>query len=164
MRLPSGEVLRQAVNLKKIDFIQTLKDLSSKGFSGYVILLIEGFNGLEEGVLVFKNGEINASFYEYLKFGVTVFGDYALPQVFNASVADFGVMDVISLSGAQVDLITAFQEKSIVRKRIKIDELKKFAGKKFNNVYAKKILEKVLKKTEKSTDLFKKFGLTELKG
>ena len=63
MNLPIGEVVSQGINLKEVDGRRLVETFYDKNFSGYLVSTIEGFDGLEEGVLLFKGGSMAAAFY-----------------------------------------------------------------------------------------------------
>ncbi len=164
MKLPPGNAVEQGLQVKKTNFTEKTRSLMENEFSGYVALTIEGFEGMEEAILILKSGSLLAASYSYLNFDVTVYGDYALPQVVNAASAEHGIMDIVALSASQVDLITAFQEKSILRKVSSLKDLEKMTRKNFTDAYAGKVLEKVREKSPGKDDVLKKFGLSGIRG
>lgn len=164
MNLPSGNIAKQGVSLKETDLRKEIKDLSDKNFSGYIAVTLEGFDGVEEGILLFKKGFGVAAIYEYTKYGVTVLGDFALAQFFNGSASSYAVMDVIELTSSQIDMSIAFNEKIKISVPMNAKAVEKLYKKKFEDKYAKNTLEQALSKYKKESkeDLFKKFGLAEL--
>ena len=159
MNLPIGEVISRGINLRDIDSKRLVESFYDKAFSGYLINSVEGFDGMEEGVLLFKEGIIVASLYEYDFYGITVFGDSAVPQVFNSFAANFVVADVVSLTNQQVDLVTAFNDKSKVEVGVPKNSIVRLIPKKYSEEFAKKTLNEVVKKSESKKDVFKKLGL-----
>jgi hypothetical protein len=166
MNLPSGNIVKQGLALKETDFKKLLQGLINERFSGYAALTIEGFDGFEEGTMLFKKGFGVACIFEYLKFDITIISDLALQHFFNAAGADFGVIDVIQLSDLQVDMSIAFDEKIRLSKPFDSKELDKHSISKFDASLAKKTLEEAvsLKSTEEVSkkELFKRFGLGEM--
>lgn len=162
MNLPVGEMVKQAVNLKDFDYRKEMANLFDKGFSGYLVTTIEGFDGIEEGVLLLKKGDLVGTLYEYTNYAITIFGDIALPQVFNGLAADYGVIDVCALTNQQVDLVTAFNDKVKLSKPVNKKGIAKYFRNKFSTEYAEKALSEVLEKYESRKSIFKKFGLSEL--
>ena len=113
MNLPSGTTVKTGIDVATVDFIALLRDLKSKLFSGYLCMAVKGNSGIEEGVLVFEDGNIAACFYDYLRYSKQLYGDQAFPRLMNASSAKHGVIDVFQLSRDQVQLIIAFNEQAI---------------------------------------------------
>ena len=162
MNLPVGEVITRGVNLNEIDIRRLLEGFYDKNFSGYLVVSLEGFDGIEEGLLLFKGGSIVAAFYEYDLYGITVFGDSAIKHVFNSFAAEYVVGDVISLSNQQVDLVTAFNDKSKVSESIPKNQVAKLIPKIFSHELAKGVLSEIVKESESKKDIFKKLGLSKL--
>ncbi|HZX34604.1 MAG TPA: DUF2226 domain-containing protein [archaeon] len=164
MNLPIGEVVSQGINLKEVDGRRLVETFYDKNFSGYLVSTIEGFDGLEEGILLFKEGALAAAFYEYDFYGITVFGDSAVPQVFNSFAAKHVVADVVSLSNQQVDLVTAFNEKGKVSKNFSKSDVSRLIPRAFSEEFARNTLSEVVKEKESKKDIFKKLGLGGLSG
>lgn len=162
MNLPVGEIISKGVNLREIDVRKLIEGFYEKEFSGYLITALEGFDGIEEGVLLFKAGVLSAAFYEYGLHGVTVFGDLGVLHMFNSLAAPFIIGDIVSLSDQQVDLITAFNEKSKIARAVTKNDIQKLIPKAFSPEPAKGVLSQFVKKEESKKDIFKKFGLTAL--
>lgn len=163
MRLPSGTVVESGLSLQGLNVKQKWSQLMDSGFSGYVALQIEGFDGLEEGLLLFRNRQMEGAIYEYLKFDVTVVGDMALTHCLNASGADFGVLDVVSLSNLQVDMAIAFDEKIKLSAPVDKKALERLSFASFEPGLAEKTLSAAVKQDGVGrNDLFKKFGLEDI--
>ena len=162
MNLPIGEVISRGVNLKEIDVKRLILGLFKKKFSGYLVATLEGIRGLEEGVLIFKSGDLTAAFYEYGLFGITVFGDSALPHVFNSFAAEYIISDIVSLSNQQADLITAFHDKAKVESVVSEKEISRLIPRVFSEKFAQSVLTKVVESNESKDDVFKKLGLSKL--
>lgn len=160
MNVPVGDVLEPGLSLKeqKLDkkFSEILKDNS---FTGYVILTTEGRTGIEEGMALIKSGLVIGSIYEHLKFGKSNYGEPALEEMLNSGLADFGVMDIGSLSKQQVDLIIAFNEKIELKTPLSWKELSKMMPKEYNAKVAEKAVGSETIKKESKFDVFKKLGL-----
>ena len=163
MNLPVGNVIKEGVNLKDVKFKNIISTLIKESFTGYIILTVEGYSGIEEGMLLFRKGNMIGSIFDYSKFEVTVYGDSASEHVFNASQAGFGLFDICALSIQQVDLVTAFNEKVKLDTHITTKNLNKFISSKYDEKYAKKVLAKALTKEETKYDVFKKLGLTDIR-
>lgn len=164
MNLPSGPIIQQGLSLSSLDFKNKLKELMQEQFSGFIALMIEGFDGAEEGVLFFKKGLIIASAFEYLKFDVAVIGDFALAQCLNAAGAEFGVLDIVSLTTLQVDMAIAFDEKLKLSKPVDRKDLEKLSISAFETSFAEKTLAEAIKgrKEGGKEEVFKRFGLSRI--
>ncbi len=113
LNLPAGTTVKTAIDVATIEFTSLLKELKEKTFNGYLAITVHGGSGIEEGIVVFDNGKIVATFYEYFKFNKQVMGDAAFQRVMNASAAKQGVIDIFQLTNDQVQLILAFNEQAI---------------------------------------------------
>jgi len=162
MNLPIGEVISRGVNLKEIDVIRLISGLVKKKFSGYIVATLEGVKGLEEGILIFKSGVLTAAFYEYSLFGITVFGDSALPHVFNSFAGEYLIGDIVSLSNQQADLVTAFHDKAKVEGVVSEKEISRLIPRVFSEKFSQSVLNKVVESKETKDDVFKKLGLSKL--
>ncbi|MEW6294919.1 MAG: DUF2226 domain-containing protein [Candidatus Diapherotrites archaeon] len=162
MDLIEGEVIEQGKNLKEIDFKGVIIKLINSKFSGYINLLIEGFDGLEEGTIVMRTGSIIASSYEYLKHGIIVNGNPAVPQFFNAAGAAYGVLDIYSFKPTDAELVIAVNPKVRVTIDIRQSDIDKLYKKIFSDVYAKKILAMVSEQKPSKYEALKKLGLGEV--
>lgn len=164
MDLPVGEVKEKNIVLKEIDIFKKISGLMQKDFSGYAVITIEGRSGVEEGAALVLKGELIGSIFEYLRFDRKVFGDSALLHFLNASRADFGIMDLVSLSRQQIDLIIAFNEKIELGKPVSPKDLQRLVPDSYNPKFAENFLGKELEKKESKFDVFKKIGLAEFSG
>ena len=132
MNLPSGVAIKTAIDVATIDFGALIKELRDKTFNGYLAITVQGIGGIEEGIVVFDNGKIVASFYEYFKHNKQVMGDLAFQRIMNASAANRGVVDIFQLNNDQVQLILAFNEQAICLptdsdvKKLKVDDFSPF--------------------------------------
>jgi hypothetical protein len=162
MGLPAEDIKQQGLELKDKRMIKELIASFLPTKSGYVVLTIEGYDGLEEGTIVFKGGSLYASMYEYLKYGITVLGDLALTRFFNAVAVKIGVIDVFDLSQDQAEL--AFKitnERALLTKGLKFGDLDKLIPAEYDDALAQKVLSHVIKKYEDKFDVLGKFGLTK---
>ena len=162
MNLPVGNVLKEGVNLKDVKFSNIISTLMKEAFTGYLVLTVEGYSGIEEGLILFRKGKIIGSIFDYSKFQVTVYGTSALEQSFNSSNVPFGVFDICALSTQQVDLVTAFNEKIKIEITVTAKNLNKLISKKYETKYAKKVLANALKREETKFDVFRKLGLSSI--
>jgi len=162
VNLPVGEVISRDLNLREMDVKRLVEGFFDKRFSGYLVATIDGYDGVEEGVLIFKEGSLIAALYEYDLHGITVFGTAALPHVFNSFAAVYVVADIVSLTNQQVELVTAFNDKSKLSKAVGRGEVGRLIPKVYSHEYAKAVLTDVVKKEESKVDIFKKLGLSGL--
>jgi len=158
MNLPAGKIVR-SLEKGKDNFVAGIAELVKTGFTGYFILTIEGYSGIEEGVLFIREGQVIGASFEYPKYGVSVFGDSAAKQFFNALAAKHGVADVCELSKQQLELITTFNEKTILEKQITEKDLERITPKSYTSGFAKQTLGKVIEEQESVHNVFKRAGL-----
>lgn len=163
MDLPVGSPVEEGLKSSQVDFEKYLNALVSKQFSGYVVITIEGYSGMEEGILFLKKGAISGAFFEYNRFGIEVFGDSALEQFFNAIKALHGIIDIFALTPQQIDLITAFHDKVLLLKPFNAKNLNKLIPSKYDTSFAQKTLSQILRNEDSKYDVLKKLGLSELK-
>lgn len=162
LNLPSGEIVEENLDLGGIDMEGLLKKLVDISFTGYIVNTVFGYAGVEEGALLFKRGELAGSFFEYTNFGVVVFGNEAVAQVFNSLVAPRGVVDIVALSGQQVDLVVAFNDRLKLTVGFKKSELLGLIRKQYVSSFAQRTLSSVISESESRKTVLKKFGLSEL--
>lgn len=161
MDFPAGEKLEEGIKLREIDLEKLLTELTEQKFSGYVIATIYGFVGLEEGLILFREGIAIGSMYEYNQLNKTVEGDDALLQSLNALKAKYGIMDINTLSKQQAELTVTFKDSLKVKER-NLSELKKMLPKEYSAEYSKKVIRES-GETEKSRyEIMKALGLVEL--
>ena len=162
MKLVEGRVVEQALDLEQNKFSDRMVELIKSRFSGYVNLTIEGFDGLEEGTLIFREGKIIASAYEYLKYAVVVNGNSAIAQTFNAGVAKHGAFDIISFRSTDAELTIAVNPKIRIDVDVSPNDVKKLTHSAFNPSYARKVLSMIMKSSSKRSEIMKKLGLSSM--
>ncbi len=162
VNLPVGEVLSQGVDFNGVDARKLVESFYEKKFSGYLVMTLQGVKGVEEGILLFKEGSLVAAFYEYCLPGITVFGDASVPHVFNSFAGEFVAADIVSLSNQQVDLVTAFNDKSKLNKPVSKGDIPKMIPKVYSTKFAEGVLSQVDPGNSSKKDLFKKLGLSGL--
>jgi hypothetical protein len=158
VNIPSGEEVVKNLEVKGIKTSSMIKDLNNKKFNGYVSITIREKFGFEDGVIIFKDGEISGSYYNFLLKNKELYGKDAFTFVMNAFGAEFGSLDVNKLSKEQVELMLTFNEKSKFELKLK-DLQKKIKTKYDENLVSQEIGIDV--KDEKY-ELFKKIGLGNL--
>ncbi len=157
MDLPLGTAYIEHIKIAERDCIKLIFELMDKGFTGYLIVMIDGYDGFEEGAILFKKGQPVGAAYEYMKHGILIKGNDALEMVLNALKAKYGIADVYALTPQHMELVTAFHEKMLFT--IKVDKklISKLTPKEFTDKYAKKVIEH--KEEQSKYELFKRFGL-----
>ena len=161
MEFPAGEVLEESIKINEINIEQVLKELIEQKFSGYLVVTIYGYTGIEEGLILFRDGITIGSFYEYNQINTVIEGDNALLESLNALKAKYGIMDINALSKQQAELIVTFKD-AIKTKERSLQELKKMLPQKYSTDYSKKVLRET-SETEKSRyEVMKALGLVEL--
>ena len=162
MNLPLSDVIEQGKKTAEFDYKSRLNSCLGGDFSGYIVLTIDGFDGMEEGVLIFRKGYLSAGLYEFLNYGITMFGDSSLKHTFNAFLNDKGIVDVYGLTNQQVDLVTAFNDKIKLTRPVTKGDASKLFALKYSSELSKELLKEVLQKQESKDEVLKKFGLTSL--
>ncbi|MCR4335466.1 MAG: hypothetical protein NUV57_02925 [archaeon] len=162
MNLPVGEIISQGVNFNEVDSKRLVQSLFEKNFSGYLIVAAEGYDGLEEGMLLFKQGSLVGAYCEYDLHGITIFGDDSIIHVFNSFAASFVIGDLVSLSNQQVDLVTAFNDKAKLDSPISKENISKLVPKVYSKELVESILSAVVHEKDNRKDVFKKLGLSGL--
>jgi hypothetical protein len=113
MNLPPGTMLKTGLETSSVSLPALVKELMKKKFNGYLAVVIPGLGGVEEGILIFDDGRVVASSYEYLFYHKLMLGKDAFARVMNASSSKNGVIDVVELTNEQVHLLLAFTEAAI---------------------------------------------------
>ncbi len=162
LNFPLGKIVLDSINVKEFDWRKKLNELDSTQFTGYVVVTIEGVDGIEEGVLCFLKGKVFGCFYEFSKFDLNFFGDNALPVFFNALNAKYGVGEVHETTPQQIELIVAFNEAIKLKKPLSKNDLNRFYSTVFSSEYAKQALSGALREIESRSDIFKRIGLSNL--
>jgi hypothetical protein len=162
LNYPVGEMLAEGLALEKIQPIAFLQKFFGSNFSGYVVATIEGYSGIEEGVLFFRDGNPVGAAFSYDNADTAVFGDEAAEMFFNALAAEKGIADVIRLTKQQVDLVVALDERTALQKTIFPETLEKRIPTVYNPEYAQRALRGLERVMTPASDIMKKIGLGEL--
>ena len=162
MNLPAGNPVELGINLKEVDLHGTLSNFFTANFSGYACVTIDGYDGVEEGVLVFKAGHPIAFSYSYLKHGKNLSGIQALPRTFNAFRARNGVMDVFSVTKDQLELILSFNSDAVLKQVLTQEELDRLMASAYTEGYAVQVLGR--KEEISKRDVLKRYGLSSVEG
>ncbi|MDZ4256513.1 MAG: hypothetical protein U1C71_02820, partial [archaeon] len=116
MNLPTGVFKAQGQSSRQFDAKKELDILARDTFSGYLILSTLSEIGVDEGALLFRVGQGMGGVFEYHGVSKILYGSESLPHVFNAMAAEHTVIDIVSLSLQQVDLVMAFNGKLALSK------------------------------------------------
>ncbi|MBI5884947.1 DUF2226 domain-containing protein, partial [archaeon] len=154
---------KEALKLELAEFRQLLQQLMQEGFNGYIVLMVQGLQGIEEGILVFKNGQPVGCYHELMKLNHVFYSDRALNAFLNASAARKGIIDVFRLDLQQVDLVLSFNEKIKLSEAMKSEFPKKINElplKEFSSSFIQEALQALPAEDKLTkTELMKKLGL-----
>jgi hypothetical protein len=125
---------------------------------------IKGKNGVEEGVLVFHDGNIVSSDYEYYRYNKRYTAEEGLIRTLNAFLASKGVVDSFSLSPYQVQLIMTLNDDCNLKNEIMSASSIPFPNA-FSYSYEDALMETKRETKEYAKDvLLKKYGLSRMVG
>ncbi len=96
METPAGTPIKEGLDTTTVDFRKLFPTLRDHHLTGYMAVDILTNNGIEEGILLYNEGEIIAAEYEYLAQGETVSGEDALKLIMNACTGK-GTFDVYEI-------------------------------------------------------------------
>ncbi len=150
--------MEEGISLTTTPFRRKALDWMGQSLTGYAAIAINTGNGLEESIFLFKNGSIVGCAYEIVPRETEWFGQNALPLCFNAASCPQGVLDVVSLSGAQLDLVTAFNNSILLQEPISKNSLDKWIPRKFDSTLSMKTISGNNAISEKK-ETFERFGL-----
>jgi hypothetical protein len=159
LNFPVGETTEFLIPLSQFGLARLL-EYQSRRFSGYVVATIDGYSGIEEGLLFLSDGRVAGCAYSLDAPDVTVFGRTALPFFLNALLAPVGVADVYALSRQQLELILALDEKIVCEEPP--GGLKKTVPASFAPELVRSVLPQASAPASHKKDLFKKIELTDL--
>ena len=152
MNLPAGKIVEKGLKLSEKNVEKILSDLFTEIFSGYMIVTVEGLQGIEEGLLLFEKGSLKGAIFEELWSEKELLGEEALKRIANALASREGIAGINSLTKQQVDLIIAFQEKMALQKEYRLEDIKKMIPK-------ESTVKKEEERKESRLDIFKSLGL-----
>lgn len=162
LNYPVGETVEEALELSKIDPKEFVGRLLSSSFAGYMVVTIEGFSGIEEGVLFFRDNLLVGAAFSYDHYDLGVFGDVALESFFNALASKRGIVDVYRLTKQQLDLILALDERTAVARPIGKEGIDKKLRAKYDSFFGRQALQGMQKVVRPASDLIKKIGLGDI--
>lgn len=160
MNVPTGSPVergREVPNINPRDYIERLMD---QGFSGYNSITIHGETGLEEGTIIYQNGEIISGDYLYFRYDKQYMAEEGIERALNALRSRNGIIDTYSLSSHQIQLILTLNEECKLRQSINKEKLELPSH--FTLDYEEKLIKKKTKELTRD-ELLKKYGLTALR-
>ncbi len=159
MNIPTGSPVERGREVPKINPRKYMHQLMDQGFRGYNSITIHGETGLEEGTIIYRNGEIISGDYVYFRYNKQYQAEEGIKRALNALRSRNGVIDTYSLTSHQVELILTLNEDCTLREPISKDKLQLPSH--FTRDYEEKLIKK--KTQELSRDeLLRKYGLTAL--
>lgn len=159
MDIPTGEPVERGREIPNIDPENYISRLMDEDFTGYSAITIHGETGLEEGVIVYHNGEIRASDYLYFRYDEECKVKDGLERSLNALRSENGIIDTYKLSSHQLQLVITLNEESVIEKPISKEELE--IPESFSIYYEEQLMEEETKELSRN-QLLKKYGLTAL--
>ncbi len=150
MNFPVGQVI--AKSALPVNFQTIVSELTKISFNGYLIQTVRG-KCVEEGVLFFREGTLNACIVECLALNKILKGDEAIDYFLNQTRGN-GFFQTVQLTRSQVDLVTAFDEKLLLANKINLKDLPKLIPSSF---------EPKFNIEESKSNLLEEYGLSELR-
>ena len=164
MNIASGTPVQKGVALSDVNPKEHVVKLMREKFNGYTCVTIKGKNGVEEGVLVFHDGNIVSSDYEYYRYNKRYTAEEGLIRTLNAFLASKGVVDSFSLSPYQVQLIMTLNDDCNLKNEIMSASSLPFPNA-FSYSYEDALMETKRETKEYAKDvLLKKYGLSRMVG
>lgn len=160
MKIPTGEPVERGTKIPKISPRHTIESLMKDKFTGYSAITIHGRTGLEEGIMIYKDGKIIGSEYMYFKYNKRYKSKEALMRSLNALNSRNGIIDTFKLTSHQIQLTKTMNEEAILFESIGKEELEIPSS--FTTGYEEELIEKKTKELTKE-ELLKKYGLIGLK-
>ena len=105
--------MKTQVDIGTTDVLNVVRELREKRFTGYLALCIKGQKGLEEATLLFDNGKVIGSGYEYYAYSKELFGEKAFQRFLNATAAKNGTLDAFETTLEQLHLVLAFHDEAV---------------------------------------------------
>lgn len=163
LNYPVGELLDQGLELAgSLQSASFVSKFFGSSFVGYVVVTLEGFSGLEEGVLFFREGFAVGAAYSFDAYDVAIFGDQAMSAFLNALSAQRAVADSVHLTKQQVDLVLALDQRTAVSRPWSGDGLEKKIPVAYNPAFAMRAAKGLTQVITPASDIMKKIGLGEL--
>lgn len=122
MDLPVGMLVKEGMETIRVDLRKLFSTLSVHNFTGYVAVDIMTNNGIEEGTLLLRNGEIIAAEYEYLARGCVVRGEEAMKLTVNACAGD-GNFDIYELGDEESVRVREGNQESVLKDKPTLNDV-----------------------------------------
>jgi hypothetical protein len=161
MNIAASEPLERGKYLGEVDTKEYVLKMMAGKFNGYICVTIAGRGGIEEGVIVFHDGAIVSSDYEYFRYDKRFKADEGLKRSLNALCSKKGVIDSFSLSPYQVQLILTLNEDCTLAQKVMPETLAMPAA--FSSSYEEQLEEVPAPKEDERTALLKKYGIVTLR-
>lgn len=155
--------MTDAAPLEPKAFSALLQDLGRRSFNGYVAWLGRGYDGLEEGILLFSKGKIVAASYEHLKYDHIIDGKDALEPAANVVASKYPVYSVVSLTVPKINLVLAFNEKARLPAAIPPKDFVGLIPDAYSDRWVKGIIKTLSRQDIDRIRLLAKYGLTGVK-
>ena len=159
MNIPVGTVEAEHLSFAETDPFRKAKQLMQSGFSGYLVANAEGFSGMEEGLLMFKESQVVGAVFDALRLNKQVYGVPALRLALGLLKVPKGIFDLNRLSRQQIDLIIAFNEKIRLPKPVDLAMLSKLEPKSYSPELVSQGLSMEADSSDAKAKLLKKLGL-----
>ncbi|MFA5763371.1 MAG: hypothetical protein WC915_01005 [archaeon] len=150
MNFPVGDIIAKAY--LPVNFNTISSELEKINFNGYIIQSVKG-SVIEEGVLFFRDGKINACIVECKTSKITLKANEAFNYFLNETKGQ-GFFQTVKLTRTQVDLVTAFDEKILIKSEVNLKELAKLIPDSFTDKFNIPV---------EKEDVLNKYGLGSLK-
>lgn len=165
MDLPLGTPIKEGMDTGNVDFRKLFPALKEHQLTGYVVTELLTNNGIEEGTLLYSEGDVAAAQYTYVARGLVIKGDGALKLMLNACAGD-GKLDVYELEEAQMVAAREGDRDSVLKYKPTGEELLALLPDTFTEVMPPEKTEKVRIEAAKATggvskeDVLKKYGIS----
>ena len=166
MELPAGKPIKEGMETQTVDFRKLFPALKEHKLTGYLALDIMASNGMEEGTLLFNQGEVIAVDYIYLAKEKIVNGQDALELVMN-SCSGAGSFDVYEIESSEIIGVREKNREKVLKYKPTNEELMSLLPDTFDDrVLAEEQKRKIEAETIKSMggvskdDILKKYGIS----
>ena len=158
MNISAGKPIdkgKEASSITPKTYISSFMDTS---FSGHLVITGEGLYGIEEGILLFNDGNIIASSYSYFSFNKEFKAMEALSRTLNAFKNKKSIIDTYSLASYQVQLVTSLNGEYLLDTPVNKTNLT--TPSKYSTYYEQQLIDDEKKQSSLNReDLLKKFNL-----
>ncbi len=165
MDLPLGTPVKEGMDTGNVDFRKLLPALKEHQLTGYVVTELLTNSGIEEGILLYGEGEVAAAQYAYVAKGLVIKGDGALKLMLNACAGD-GKLDICELEDAQMVAAREGDRECVLKYKPTEEELLALLPDTFAEIPPPEKAEKVRIEAVKAMggvskeDVLKKYGIS----